>query len=943
MLQTNILKQKAREFIENYKNRHSEKSDAQSFWIDFLSIFIDNATQKIKFEDPVKLSHTSFMDGYIPYARVLIEHKKIGVNLDKKYKQSDGSELTPFEQAKRYNTELGLSQKAKFIIVCNFAEFRIHDMEHPSAAPYIIKFDELENEIHRFSFLEPSSQDEDADLRALELKKQNHLSFKAAHIIRKIQDELMRVYEKENGEITADDHASINMFLTRLVFCFYAEDSGVFPIKDMFGHYLAAHKDDMRDAVLKIFEMLNTKTELRDKYIKDKELLEFPYTNGGLFENNDKNIPQFSAELQRLIIDEASYGFDWQDISPTIFGGLFESTLNPETRRSGGMHYTSVENIEKLIRPLFLDDLENKLNEILKLKTKSIRDEKLVEFQKYLGSLTFLDPACGSGNFLTQTYICLRELENKAIKARFTDEKGNIQGVLGNDFINDGIFVDINNFYGIEINDFASAVAKTALNIASAQMLKITSTLINQNLEFLPLKSFENILCANALKCEWDKLIANPSYIIGNPPFIGHQYRSKEQSLEMDEVFKGVNDYGKLDYVCAWFFKACEMMENSRFTRTAFVATNSICQGESVALLWKPLFEKGIKIHFAYRSFKWDNSVEFESGKKQKSDKKMAAVHVIIVNFDFCDISKNFIFTENSRIPAQNINGYLLDAPNVFIQNRGKPLNKNLSKMSKGSQPTDGGNLLLSSDERDEILAKYPNAEKFIKQFMGAEEFINNKLRYCLWLVDANPSELSKIPPIMTRLENVRQMRLKSPTKSVQEAANTPTLFTQIRQPNSDFLVVPEVSSESRFYVPIGFLSKEVIVGNSIQIVKNAILADFAILTSSVHMEWMRIVAGRLETRYRYTPAIYNNFPFASLDEKAKEILTKTAQGILDARTAFAEASLADLYNPLTMPPALLKAHKENDKAVLNLYNLPANADQEQIIKELFARYEKLS
>ena len=942
MLQTNILKQKAREFIQKYQNRHNEKSDTQSFWIDFLSIFIDNPSGKIEFEKRVSLAHTSFIDAYIPHAQVLIEQKSFGIDLDKKYKQSDGSELTPFEQAKRYNTELGLSQKAKFIIVCNFAEFRIHDMEHPSAAPYIIKFDELENEIHRFSFLEPSSQDEDADLRALELKKQNQLSFKAAHIIRKIQDELMRVYENENGEITAADHASINMFLTRLVFCFYAEDSGVFPIKDMFGHYLAAHKDDMRDAVLKIFEMLNTKTELRDKYIKDKELLEFPYTNGGLFENNDKNIPQFSAELQRLIIDEASYGFDWQDISPTIFGGLFESTLNPETRRSGGMHYTSVENIEKLIRPLFLDDLENKLNEILKLKTKSIRDEKLVEFQKYLGSLTFLDPACGSGNFLTQTYICLRELENKAIKARFTDEKGNIQGVLGNDFIDDGIFVDINNFYGIEINDFASAVAKTALNIASAQMLKITSNLIHQNLEFLPLKSFENILCANALKCEWDKLIANPSYIIGNPPFIGARMMSAEQKTELLDATKNLKNSGNLDYVTAWFFKACEMMENSRFTRTAFVATNSICQGEQVALLWKTLFSKGIKIHFAYRSFKWDNSVEFESGKKQKSDKKMAAVYVIIVNFDFCDIKENVIFTENSRILAKNINGYLLDAPSICVESRSKQLCEFVPQMTTGNRPADGGHLIIESEDYDDFIAKEPNAKKYIKRLIGAEEFINNKMRYCLWLVDCPPNELRSMPLVMDRLKKCRDDRL-SGAADRQKLADTPHLFRETKNYKS-FIVVPSTSSENRFYIPLGFFDESVISTNANLIIPNATLADFAILTSSVHMEWMRVVCGRLKSDYRYSAQIvYNNFPFVELDEKAKEILTKTAQGILDARTAFAEASLADLYNPLTMPPALLKAHKENDKAVLNLYNLPANADQEQIIKELFARYEKLS
>ena len=410
------------------------------------------------------------------------------------------------------------------------------------------------------------------------------------------------------------------------------------------------------------------------------------------------------------------------------------------------------------------------------------------------------------------------------------------------------------------------------------------------------------------------------------------------------ELTKNIKNSGKLDYVTAWFFKACEYMKQSPKTRTAFVATNSICQGEQVALLWKPLFESGVSIDFAYTSFKWDNSVDFGTGKKEKADKKMAAVYVIIAGFSLNNSSEKYIFTGNSRIPASNINGYLADAPNIAIESRSKPLCEFAPKINIGSMPNDGGNLILSQNEKDEILAKYPNADKFIKQFMGAEEFINNKLRYCLWLVNANPSELSKIPPIMTRLENVKQMRLKSPTKSVQEAANTPTLFTQIRQPNSDYFVVPKVSSESRFYIPIGFLSKDIIASDALQIIPNATLIDFAILTSSVHMEWMRAVAGRLKSDYRYSKDIvYNNFPFASLDEKDKETLKATAQGILDARAEFGDSSLADLYNPLTMPANLRKAHEKNDQAVLKIYAVNKTATPSDIVKELFTRYETLS
>lgn len=605
------------------------------------------------------------------------------------------------------------------------------------------------------------------------------------------------------------------------------------------------------------------------------------------------------------------------------------------------MHYTSIENIEKLIKPLFLDKLESELDEIIAIKQKDTKDKKLIEFQKKLGSLCFFDPACGSGNFLTQTFLCLRELENKALKERFTDKSGAFQGVLEG-FDTCGICVDINNFYGIEINSFATAVAKTALHIADKQMRKATNELIHTNLEYLPLRDFENILCANALNASWHKHCPKADFIIGNPPFIGARMMNETQKADLIKASNNAKNAGNLDYVTAWFFKACEYMKQSPKTRTAFVATNSICQGEQVAPLWKPLFESGVSIDFAYTSFKWDNSVDFGTGKKEKADKKMAAVYVIIAGFSLNNSSQKYIFTGNSRIPASNINGYLAAAPNIAIESRSKPLCEFAPKINIGSMPNDGGNLILSQDEKDEILAKYPNADKFIKQFMGAEEFINNKLRYCLWLVDANPGELSKIPPIMDRIQKVREYRLSSTRKATNKLANTPTLFGEIRQPNSDYLVVPEVSSESRFYIPIGFLSKDIIASNRLQIIPNATLADFAILTSSVHMEWMKVVAGRLETRYGYTPAVYNNFPFASLDEKDKETLTATAQGILDARALFGDSSLADLYNTkMKLEPNLLKAHEKNDQAVLKIYGIDKTATPSDIVKELFTRYEK--
>ena len=938
MKSTKELEQAAKHFIQKYKDKTNEKSDAQSFWIDFLGIFVPSPTEKIEFEKRVSLSHTSFIDAYIPHAKTLIEQKSSGIDLNKAKKQSDGSELTPFEQAGRYNDELPYSQKARYIIVCNFDEFHIHDMESPKDPPQIINFADLTKQIHRFTFLNESKSDE---LKALALKKQSELSFKAARLIRQIQDELIALYAAAtpSGEPSEQDFASINMLLTRLVFCFYADDSGVFAKRDMFGEYLAEHKANMRQAILDVFSMLSTPEHKRSKFA-DPELLAFPYTNGGLFEFYDENIPQFNDKLAKLIIDEATFGFDFSLISPTIFGGLFESTLNPETRRSGGMHYTSIENIEKLIKPLFLDKLESELDEIIAIKQKDTKDKKLIEFQKKLGSLCFFDPACGSGNFLTQTFLCLRELENKALKERFTDKKGTFQGVLEG-FDTCGICVDINNFYGIEINSFATAVAKTALHIADKQMRKATNELIHANLEYLPLRDFENILCANALDASWHEHCPKADFIIGNPPFVGARMMNETQKADLIKASNNAKNAGNLDYVTAWFFKACEYMKQSPKTSTAFVATNSICQGEQVALLWKPLFESGVSIDFAYTSFKWDNSVDFGTGKKEKADKKMAAVYVIIAGFSLENSSEKYIFTGNSRIPASNINGYLVDAPNIVIESRSKPL-CNVPEMTAGSKVNDNGNLILSQDEKDEILAKYPNADKFIKQFMGADEFINGKLRYCLWLVNANPSELSKIPPIMERIQKVREYRLASTRKATNKLANAPMLFGERRQPSIKFIIIPVTSTENRNYLPIGFINPDIIANAQTQIIPNATLADFAILTSSVHNEWMKAVAGRLKSDYRYSAQIvYNNFPFASLDEKDKETLTATAQGILDARAEFGDCSLADLYNPLTMPANLRKAHEKNDQAVLKIYGIDKTATPSDIVKELFTRYEK--
>ena len=938
MKSTKELEQAAKHFIQKYKDKSNEKSSAQSFWIDFLGIFTHSPTEKIEFEKRVSLNHTSFIDAYIPHAKTLIEQKSSGIDLNKAKKQSDGSELTPFEQAKRYNDELPYSEKARYIIICNFDEFHIHDMESPKDPPQIINFADLTKQIHRFAFLNESKNDE---LKALALAKQSELSFKAARLIKQIQDELIALYAAAtpSGEPSEQDFASINMLLTRLVFCFYADDSGVFAKHDMFGAYLATHKANMRQAILDVFSMLSTPEHKRSKFEDDK-LLAFPYTNGGLFEFYDENIPQFNDKLAELIIDDATYGFDFSLISPTIFGGLFESTLNPETRRSGGMHYTSIENIEKLIKPLFLDKLESELDEIIAIKQKDTKDKKLIEFQKKLGSLCFFDPACGSGNFLTQTFLCLRELENKALKERFTDKKGTFQGVLEG-FDTCGICVDINNFYGIEINSFATAVAKTALHIADKQMRKATNELIHANLEYLPLRDFENILCANALNVSWHEHCPKADFIIGNPPFVGARMMNETQKADLIKASNNAKNAGNLDYVTAWFFKACEYMKQNPATKTAFVATNSICQGEQVALLWKPLFESGVSIDFAYTSFKWDNSVDFGTGKKEKADKKMAAVYVIIAGFSLNNSSEKYIFTGNSRIPASNINGYLAAAPNIVIESRSKPL-CDVPEMGIGNKPIDDGNYLFKPDEMNEFIAKEPNSKKYFKRWYGADEFINGKIRYCLWLGDCPPNELRSMPECMKRIKAVRDFRLASKSEGTRKIADKPTRFHVENMPDSDFILIPKVSTSERFYVPIGIMSNSVLTSDLVLIIPNATLADFAILTSSVHMEWMRAVCGRLGDGYRYSANIvYNNFPFASLDEKDKETLTATAQGILDARAEFGDCSLADLYNPLTMPANLRKAHERNDQAVLKIYGIDKTATPSDIVKELFTRYEK--
>lgn len=909
----------AKQFAAYWATRGDEKQDTQSFWLSLLRTVygVENPAQFIQFEVPVKLDHVSYIDGFISETKVLIEQKSASVDLNRGYKQSDGTFLRPYEQARRYAGFLPHDQNPRWIVVCNFQEFQIYDMNRPNDEPETLHLANLEKEYHRLQFL--------VDTGSTVVKKEMEVSLQAGAIVGTLYDALLKQYKDPESSETLK---SLNALCVRLVFCLYAEDAGVFGSHGMFQQYLQNHIHDARRALIDLFHVLDTQPENRDPYI-DEDLAAFPYVNGGLFADEDVVIPRLDENIVDLILHRASEDFDWSVISPTIFGAVFESTLNPETRRKGGMHYTSIENIHKVIGPLFLDDLRAELDDIKAIPVDKTRNKQLRQFQTKLAGLTFLDPACGSGNFLTETYLSLRRLENEVIDALLYG-----QVILGQ--VTDPIRVSIGQFYGIEINDFAVTVAKTALWIAESQMMQETEKLVRHTLDFLPLRSYANIVEGNALRMDWERVVPKHEldYIMGNPPFVGHQWRTKEQAVDLESVCKDIPKCGKLDYVCGWYVKAADYMQGTQI-HAAFVSTNSISQGESVGILWKPLFtEKHLTIEFAYRTFVWTSEA-----------KDKAAVHCVIVGFT-CGTARNtcYLYESDRRRTVEHINGYLVDAPNVFIQSRGKPLTAGLPIMSKGSQPTDGGNLIFSVEERDDLIKKYPQTEELLRRYISADDYINNKIRYCLWLVNISPSKYRNIHPIMERLERVVKCRRQSPTSSVQRNAETPMLFTQIRQPQSQYLAMPEVSSSKRKYIPFGYINPDVIGSNMLYLIPNATLYIFGVMISNVHMAWARTVGGRLKSDYRYTPAIYNNFPWPTPTDEQKAKIEQTSQAILDARDLYPDASLADLYDPATMPPELVKAHQENDKAVMRAYGFDIKTTTESsCVAELMRRYQELT
>lgn len=914
----------AKSFVQSWTGKGYEKGESQPFWLQLLGevLGVEHPAQFISFENQIMLDHTSFIDGTIESTHVLIEQKSLGKNLNQPIKQSDGSLLTPFQQAKRYAAELPYSKRPRWIVTCNFAEFYIYDMEKPFGEPEVVYLKDLEKDYYRLQFLVDSGSEH--------IKKELQVSIAAGEIVGRLYDALLAQYKD-----AASEHSlkSLNMLCVRLVFCFYAEDAGIFGRRSMFHDYLEQYSaKDMRRALIELFKVLDTKAEERDPYLEE-DLAAFPYVNGGLFENENIEIPQFTEEIRQLILNNASEEFDWSEISPTIFGAVFESTLNPETRRSGGMHYTSIENIHKVIDPLFLDALQDEFAQIKELKQAATVEKRLRAFQSKLADLVFLDPACGSGNFLTETYISLRRLENRVLK-----ELLGAQIVLG--VLENPIQVSISQFYGIEINDFAVTVAKTALWIAESQMMKETEDIVNMNLDFLPLKTNAYITEANALRIAWESVVpkAKLNYIMGNPPFVGYSLQSKEQKADMlaiyvDEKGKPYKTAGKIDYVAGWYFKAAQLMHNTA-VRTAFVSTNSITQGEQVASVWKPLYERfGVHIDFAHRTFRWDSEASLK-----------AHVHCVIVGFsEAANAAARIIYDEGSVQKVENINAYLVEAETIFIEGRKLPISQ-VPNMIGGNRPVDGGHLLFKQDEMEAFIKAEPNSAKFFKKFSMGADYIRGKFRYCLWLVGITPQELNSLPKVKECVKKVRESRLQSTFKQTRDLADTPTLFREQLNPRT-YLAVPKVSSENRKYVPIGYLDESVIPGDKLFIIPNASLYDFGVLTSNVHMAWMRAVAGRLEMRYSYSNTIvYNNFPWPTPTPAQKERIEKTAQAILDARALYPESSLADLYDELTMPVELRKAHRANDKAVMEAYGFWGKLNSEAAcVAELMKLYKALT
>ncbi len=904
VLSWNEIKDRALNFSKEWADTSNEEADAKPFLVEFFNVFGISSKRVSTFEHRVKKLDDK--DGYIDLlwkGTILIEMKSRGKNLDKAY-----------QQAKDYTHGLKQHELPKYILISDFENFRLYDLDDNSALGIenqkIIEFkiSELVNNVQHFGYI--------LGYQKKVYKEQDPANIKAAELMGKLHDRL--------EEIGYTGHP-LEVYLVRILFLLFAEDTTIFN-KQQFEEYIeqrtAEDGSDLAAKLQELFQVLNTPKENRFKNL-DEQLADFPYVNGKLFE---ENLPTASFDSKmRLALLDCSY-IDWSKISPAIFGSMFQSVMNPKERRNLGAHYTSETNILKLIKPLFLDDLWKEF--------ESIKDNKnkLPEFHKKLSTLKFLDPACGCGNFLIITYRELRLLELEILRATYKSG----QGVLD---VREIMLLDVDMMCGIEYEEFPARIAEVAMWLIDHQMNMQISNEFGQYFVRLPLKKAAKIVHGDALETDWENIVSKNelSFILGNPPFIGSKIMKQSQRDQIVKQFDNADGSGVLDYVTGWYIKAAKFIQDTKIN-VAFVSTNSIVQGEQTSILWGRMLNKyKIKIQFAHRTFKWSNEA-----------KGNAAVFCVIIGFANYDTNNKSIYEyedikgEAHEIKVKNINQYLVDAKDFFITKRTSPL-CSVPKMFKGSQPTDGGNFLFTEEEKNEFLAKEPKASKYIKPLISAHEFINSEKRYCLWLIDSEPSELKQMPHLLNRIEGVRQMRLKSSKQATVKWASQPTLFSENRQPKDNYILIPSHSSENRNYIPIGFMTKDDILNNSCLSVPNATLFHFGIMTSLMHMAWVKSICGRLESRYRYSNEIvYTNYPWPdNPNEKQVKAIEKAAQKVLDARLQFPTSSLADLYAPLTMPPALVKAHNELDKAVDLAYRSQPFTSEANRMEFLFELYEK--
>jgi hypothetical protein len=888
------IKSRAYAFVKEWETTSRERAEAQTFWNDFFDIFGISRRRVASFEEPVKkLGEARGSIDLFWKGTLLVEHKSKGKDLTKAY-----------TQALDYFPGISEQDLPQYILVSDFTDFHLHNLDTNEESDFTLN--ELPEKIHLFGFISGYKQHAHHE--------EDPVNIRVAEKMGELHDELLK-----SGY---SGHA-LEVFLVRLVYMLFADDTGIFP-KDHFDYFLENRTNpngfDTGSTLALIFQMLNTANEKRQSGL-DEELLQFPYVNGGLFEEV-LSIPMFNAKMRRVLMDCCS--FDWSKVSPAIFGSLFQSVMDAKQRREIGGHYTSEKNILKVIRPLFLDEL------YAEFESAKTDQRKLKQLHEKIAALRFFDPACGCGNFLIITYRELRRLEIKILRQLHNlSGKDAIQLVLGSR-------IDVDSLYGIEIEEFPVRIAEVAIWLTDHQMNMELSQEFGQTYIRLPLKKSANIKNGNALQMDWDFVPKANLTILGNPPFIGKQMRNAEQNADMDLICAPLKTYGVLDYVSAWYVKAAQFIQNTNI-KVAFVSTNSITQGEQVGALWNWMLAQGVKIHFAHRTFRWINDAR---GK--------AAVFCVIVGFGLGDVNKKRLFdyatpdADAMEITAKNINPYLVAADDVIVDSRTTPICE-VPQMSFGSMPNDGGFLLLDSNERKELLGIEPAAKKYIRPFLGSQEFINNQERWCIWLVDVSPVEMRMMPEIMKRIEKVKENRFQSKREATKKLAKTPYLFGEIRQPDSDYLLIPGVSSELREYVPIGFMNKEVVASNLAYTVSNATLYHFGILTSQMHMAWMRAVCGRLEGRYRYSNNIvYNNFPWAmNVSEKQKERVEKSAQAVLDARKEYPDSSLADLYDPSAMPKNLVDAHRALDKAVDLCYRAESFKTELERLEFLFALYRQ--